>query len=394
MWKKFFFIFIFFFSIVRLIIPILKNWDLFTEKFYPKFYEKKYNSSQYVVPNSKNPISDEDIYAYAGYRYITGLNPILINSDHPPLGKYLIGFFILLTGNHRFVSIFFALANIIVFTLIIYFLTKSIEMIILSLFFISLDSMFLDQIIHSPILDIIQLFFLLFYFFTFLMWLKYKKIFWIVLCGIVLGFFSSVKMYFPSLILMSTLVAYFFLSKNFSLKKIILFFSINFIFSFLIYTLTYLKYFLEGNSLRSFLGVQKWIFLYWHENSVRGNIFFGSVFPFILFNQWKIWWGNRRFINYENWNFFWPIFFSLGIISTLLIIYKYLKIYFRKKISKKSINFEFFLSLWILFYLSYLLFIPISPRYLLMLFFPIYLLIILLVSNFTKKYQWLIKLKK
>lgn len=383
--KRLIFLFILIFSLLKIILPIVHNKQLFTEKFDPKIYEKKYNNSQYVIPQSKNPISDEDIYAYAGYKYITGLNPILINSDHPPLGKYLIGIFILLTGNHRVISIFFAFIIILIFSLIVYQATLSFKMIIFGIFLISLDSMFIDQIIHSPILDIIQLFFLLLYFFCFFLWLKNDGIWYLVVCGVVLGMFSSVKMYFPTLILIGTVFVFLIFKKTHSLNEIINFIFLNLLISLLIYSLIYTQYFLEGNNFKSFLGVQKWIFLYWYDNSVRGDIFLGSVFPFILFNKWKIWWGDRNFINYENWTILWPFFFIKGCLLTVYLVYRNIKNFLIQRLNKKQINFEFFLSLWIFFYIFYLSIIPISPRYLLIIFFPIYLLLIIVADKFNKK---------
>ncbi len=68
------------------------NFYKFTEKFDPKKYENKYNKSQYVISQSKNPISDAELYTYAGYQYIKGKNPLYLNAEHLTLGKYLIGF--------------------------------------------------------------------------------------------------------------------------------------------------------------------------------------------------------------------------------------------------------------------------------------------------------------
>src|SRR3990167_1849764 len=100
-------------SFFYLFSVILQNKKLYTEKFDPKLYEKKYYQSQWVVPNSKNIISDEDLFTYAGYKYIKGLNPILINPETPHLGKYLIGLSIVLFNNQRVMSLFIALFSLV-----------------------------------------------------------------------------------------------------------------------------------------------------------------------------------------------------------------------------------------------------------------------------------------
>lgn len=377
---------IFFF--INILLPVIKNWSRFSDKFNYKIYEKKYNLSQYIIPQSKNPISDEELLSYAGYKYITGTNPILINSDHPPLGKYLIGLFTIVFSNNRVVSLLFGLGNIFLILIIILSLTKSITLSSLGLMMLSLDSMFIDQIINSPMLDIIQVFFLLLYFYIFIKWLKTKKISWVIFLGITLGCLSSIKLYFPSLVLLLT-TGLFLLLIHKKLKSVIFFIFCLFLTMALTYCLTYLKYFLEGNSLRSFLGVQKWVFLFWKNNAIDTPKYYGSVIPLILFNQWKVWWGNKQYIQFINWRIFWPIFFIGGIYTSIFFIYRFIKK--KLKFNKKNRNeiifqMEVFLSLWTVLFTIYLCFLPISPRYLMMIFFPLYIIITLLAAEKLKKY--------
>src|SRR3990167_3285667 len=57
----------------------------------PVYWEKRYLESQWVNPMSKHPIGDHGLYTWAGWAYVHGENPILINGETPPLGKYFIG---------------------------------------------------------------------------------------------------------------------------------------------------------------------------------------------------------------------------------------------------------------------------------------------------------------
>jgi len=366
----------------NVILPISKNWSRFTEKFNPKLYEKKYNQSQYVIPQSKTPISDEEIYAHAGYQYINGLNPILINSDHPPLGKYMIGLFTIITGNQRTIALFIGLSTLISVYLLTLFLTNSIILTILSILFLSLDTMFIDQIIYSPMLDSIQVLFLILFFFTFLIWMKKQKIQYLIISGIIFGFLSSVKMYFPALIALGVSSLYLLL-KNKNIYKT-LFASLCIItIGFIIYLLSYSVFFIKGGTFISFLKSQKWIFLYWSQNAARSASSFGAIFPFILFNCWKIWWGDFGYIKYQNWSIFWPLFFISGILSMLApFLIKKSKIEKQKLFQSPII----YLSLWILFCLSYLAFVPISPRYLMLIFYPLYIIITLAIKFIFPKY--------
>lgn len=385
---KFIQICIFVFIIVgslNIIIPVLKNIHLYTEKFNLKKYEQKYNKSQYIIPQSKNPISDEELLSFAGYKYATGLNPILINSDHPPLGKYFIGWITLLTGNQRMSSIFFAIGIIILISLSIYSITQSWLMTSLGFFFLSLDSMFIDQIIHAPILDIIQVFFLLLYLLLLQKWIKRESMCTLFFMGIALGCMSSIKLYFPIfVVLASTFVSLLIIKK--STKKIIFVLFIIFLLTFSVYLLSYASFFIQGYSIRQFFGTQKWIFLFWKNNSVQSSKFIGDALTLILFNQWKVWWGTQPYIQFERWTFLWPIFFLSGIISSIYVLW--LKLKLKIFVSSNAIVIPY--AVWILFATIYLSFLPISPRYILILFFPIYIVIpvvIQLITNLKIKDQ-------
>ncbi len=362
-------------SLISLIYPIFKNRSKLSERFNEKTYEKKYNNSQYVIPQSKHPISDEELLSYAGYKYAKGLNPVLINSDHPPLGKYLIGWFTLLTGNSHVVSLVFAIGNIFLLTFLVYFLTNSYLLSSIAFLFLSSDSVFLDQIIYSPVLDIIQVFFFLVYIWIYLIWSIKKKNILLVPLGIALGAIASVKLYFPAFILLFITGIHLFALKK-SLKTVFIVTTAIFVLACTTFALSYFNYFAHGNSLRNFLGTQKWIFLFWKNNSIQVAKYYGAVIPFILFNQWKVWWGNKQYINFEHWTIFWPLFFVLGTISVAYFFLKFKKNYFY--------GFSSFLALWIFVFTIYLCFIPISPRYLMLLYFPIYILITLFLN---KKYD-------
>lgn len=362
-------------AIINIIFPLVKNWGRFSEKFNPKLYEKKYNKSQYVIPQSKNSISDEELYSYAGYRYATGMNPVLINSDHPPLGKYFIGWITLLTGNQRVVSLLFGFANAVILSVIIYNFTSSLLLVSFGLLLLSFDSMFIDQIIYSPILDLFQVFFILLYFNFYLFWINKKKFIYLILSGLSLGALSSIKMYFPAILAFMVTVLFTLISKK-NLKTVFLFALTVFPIALFTYMSTYIVFFMQGNTIRSFFGAQKWIFLYWKDNSVNSSKNWGSLYPFVLFNQWRVWWGSTPYIQYTNWSILWPVVFISGIAGSIYGILQMIK----PHKNKLTLAIGLF-SLWTISVLTYLSFTPISPRYLLMLFIPIYILILLVIKK-------------
>jgi len=202
--------------------------------------------------------------------------------------------------------------------------------------------------------------------------------------GLALGAMSSTKLYFPVFVVLAvTFITLMLLKKP--LKKIfILLTSLAFITGF-VYTLSYLSFFMHGNSLRTFLGTQKWIFLFWKNNSVQSSKFIGDALTLILFNQWKVWWGNKTYIQFELWNILWPIFFISGIFSSIYVLVNSFKM-------KHSLLFQssILIAVWIFLSTVYLSLLPISPRYLMILYLPIYIIIplvlkLLTINNFGKK---------
>ena len=187
-----------FLSFLYISFNLVENKILYTTQFDPKLYEKKFNQSQWTIPNSKHPISDEDLYAYAGYKYSKGTNPILINPEVPPLGKYIIGASIWLFNNQRISSIFASILSLLLIFYIVYSSTHSLFTSSLSLFLTSLNSLFIDQFTHAPQLDVFQLLFLLFSFVLFLSYSKSKSLVLLILSGILIGCFLSIK-FFPKI---------------------------------------------------------------------------------------------------------------------------------------------------------------------------------------------------
>src|SRR3990167_1727362 len=212
-------IFLFIFSFYNIVNPIVNNWSKFSEKFDPNLYEKKYYKSQWSVPNSKNPISDEELYAYSGYKYLKGINPILISPEVPPLGKYLVGTSIQIFGNQRIFSIIIAVLSLLVIAHIVYEATKSLFASSLAVFLTSINSLFIDQIIHSPQFDIFQLFFLLLFIIFFFLYLKYQTILYLVASGLSMGYFNSTKFFLLYFILMNAFVFIFFTIRKTNLIK-------------------------------------------------------------------------------------------------------------------------------------------------------------------------------
>ncbi len=354
-----------FITLLRVVSPIGKNWSKFTEKFDPKLYEKKYNQSQWVIPNSKNVMSDEDLYSYSGFRYINGLNPILNSPEVPPLGKYLIGLSIVMFGNQRVISVITAVLSLFVLAQIVSFATKSPVAISLAIGVTSINSIFIDQIKFAPQLDIFYLLFLLLFFTFFLLFLKHKNKFFFIFSGISIGLFFSTKFFVMSFLIVNLTLLLFFLFKNTDKKKAIVhMFWLNMIAS-VVFLSTYIIYFSLGGNLRSFLGVQKWIFLFYLNSPIDSSKLYGSYLGLIFLNKWRYWSEGYPIISYSYWSVVWPITAVLSVFSI-----------FKLWVANKIKNDTFLLVVCFLAIYNLFLFItPIYPRYLLLLFVPMNILI-------------------
>lgn len=105
-------------------------------------------------------ISDSDLYAYVGGRYVKGVSPDEINFEHPPLAKYLIGMSILVFNNPNVTSALLGVASL----LILYEISKRLlgrsMFALVPVYMLSLDRLFIDFSSMS-MLDMYLAFFLL-----------------------------------------------------------------------------------------------------------------------------------------------------------------------------------------------------------------------------------------
>ncbi|MDZ4228585.1 MAG: hypothetical protein U1E54_05055 [Candidatus Levybacteria bacterium] len=104
------FLYGFFYAIIFLIVVAQPLSMLYREKgaFFSKGYMSQYDSfkrayetSQYVQKKNPGIIPDDTFEAFVGGALLRGVNPIHIVHEHPPLGRYIIAFSILLFDNAR-----------------------------------------------------------------------------------------------------------------------------------------------------------------------------------------------------------------------------------------------------------------------------------------------------
>jgi hypothetical protein len=112
-----------------------------------------------------------------------------------------------------------------------------------------------------------------------------------------------------------------------------------------------------GHSPIAFLKVQKWIINFYADGTTSK---IGNIFQMILLNKWYRWWGHS-YGKIDEWRYTWPL---LCIGFMVALIFKIKNFAKNHKMGQEPI---LLLLIWSVVYLLFLIFIPVWPRYLLLL---------------------------
>lgn len=323
-----------------------------------KVLKQTYLDSQYVNKNPKGWIPDEIVNSYAGAEYIRGVSPILIAPDTPPLGRYLIGLSEVIFNNENIISLFFSITSL----LLMYFLGKEIFspslLAMIPPFLFSFEPIFKNQIIYSPLLDIMQLTFLLGCFYFFNKGIQNKNFLkYFIIANIFLGLFISTKFFITGLTIVAAWFLVVILRKYFSRIKILI---ITLPISIFILLTTYAKALMDNPNLIKFFGIQKYVFLY-HKSQLILPL---SIWPLLLINRWFVWYGDKPVISDPQWLITWPVITICSILTIFLYIFKRFP-------HNNSLE---VLMAWVLFYFAFFSFGQITSRYFVILIPVLYII--------------------
>lgn len=334
-----------------------------------------YEQSQYRMKNPKSIITDNVVYSHAGIEYFRGGNPTYINPEAPPLGKYIIGLSIEWFKNENIFNLLFCSASLIVLYLLSFQILRDKLMAIIPVTLFSSEKIFQGQIIDTPLLDIIQLTFLLLSFIFLNMGLEKKKTFiFFLTSSFFIGLFVSTKFFATGVLVVATFLLTVIINYRVKIKNLL--FSLFLVP--IVLLISYSRLFSLGYSLREVLGVQKWVFLY---NSGHLDMPLLVVWDLMLFNRWHTWWGDKTIISDSVWIINWPILIIITLITILLFSNKYVK--------SKSLIVP--VIIWVALYSVFLSFGHATSRYLLILLPFLYIVSVKGVIDFI---QMLIKKKK
>jgi len=166
------------FTLLYLSIFIYGNWQYLNESINLDELSWRYSQSQYVMgQGSPIIIGDEQVYVLAASQYVKTGDPVSINFEHPPLGKYLYGLGLMLTDKPRLISLAFVITSLILFIwLAKIYLIKEFLIYPAVLLFISND-IFLN-LAKTVMLDLPQLIFLILASISYILAVKKNKLIW------------------------------------------------------------------------------------------------------------------------------------------------------------------------------------------------------------------------
>lgn len=338
-------------------IMLVSKSDIFVRNYHLQYEHLKdmYYNSQFVKKINPGIIPDEKIYAFGGGIFLKGINPILIVHDHPPLGRYIISLSIFLFDNSSTIPFFLHAASAIGIFLISQniFKNKFLSLIPTGIFIN--EPLYLTKFIFTPLLETIQLTFIIFGIYFFVKGVSEKKFGrWFFLTSVMLGFVISTRFFVPGLFMILTFVSYIILNRILFSKRTALFIAYLPL-ALLILIASYTRTIQLGYSIWQVFGIQKYIFFYQSSKLILPF----SFWDLFLFNKWHTWWGDMRILSDSNWIVIWPISFLFSLLLLLFFLFR----------QEKLLTGEKIVLLWAIFYMIMLsagttttrFFLPLSP---------------------------------
>ncbi len=238
-----------------------------SQKFDLHYLRDLYDHSQWSIPTSIRPIGDAELYQVAGYELVKNNSFYKINPEVPPLGKYLYGLSIVSFNNPYITSLILWILTIGMFFLVTRTFFQNTFLTLISLLLFVSEPLLISESM-TTMLDIPQLLVLLVHIYAILKLVERRKqtlkfYLFTVLAGITLGAFISIKiaLFSPIIILVDTI----FLWKNRKILAVIPIIAV----SGTAYILSYLPYFLAGNTFVDFIRAQKWMLNFYLTSTAK-----------------------------------------------------------------------------------------------------------------------------
>lgn len=348
---------------------LYKQKEIFLSSGYSKIHnylESSYYDSQYVKKENPSIMPDQTLESFAGGAFLKGINPILIIHDQPPLGRYILSLSILLFDNpNTVILLLFFLSGLGVF-LVARLILQNTLLALLPFGILINEPLFLSKFYYSPLLEPIQLPFIVFSLYFFMQGIAKKSYLkWFILTSLMLGCVISIRFFILGAVLVFAMIFYFLIKKHFNRKFAV--FLLTLPLAIVVLLVSYTKTIQLGSSVLDIFGIQKYIY-YYHKAQLSLPF---SFWDLLMFNRWHTWWGTREITSDSQWIIIWPISMLLTLFSFLFGFFKKISISEHEKI----------VIIWIMMYSLFLSLGETSTRY----FLPLLPFLYIIATSFLVK---------
>jgi hypothetical protein len=306
-----------------IIVVVTHRNEYFNRNYHNQFESLKrlYYSSQYTQKKPTAIISDEVFESFSGGVFLKGMNPIHIVHDHPPLGRYIVSLSILLFDNAQTIMIFLMITTYTGIFLVGLRVIKSWFFALIPVAIFANEPLIINKLIHAPSPEPIQLPFIIFAFYFFMLAIgSKKKVFFYFLASLMLGFVISTRFFVTGLAILGVWSLYLFVLKK-NIEDLIKLYVVLPI-SLVVLILSYTRTMMDGYSVVQIIGIQKYILAYHKSAFVHAF----SYWDLLLFNRWHTWWGDQKILSDPQWIVLWPISLAMGLIAYLWAFVKKLEV--------------------------------------------------------------------
>lgn len=328
---------------VSLTHHIYTNRSVYLSTYDIEYWSREFSVSQVVMGGrAEHFLSDSQLYAIVGYKYVSGEDPTKVHPEVPPLGKLLVGLSIKIFGNENMGNLVLGMIVLWIIYLIGMQIFSDSSWSLFTVLLVSLDTQFRHSLIDSNI-DVPQLLFISISLFFAIK--AHKKPQYFYLASLSLGLMMATKFYANGLVLLFAILFTLLIEGDFKIF-------ISFIYSLpmilLGYAIPYLKTFTNGMDLVSFIKFQRWLTSWWAGNA---RVPIGGILLIIATGWWRTWWTGSLYVKVEQWNILWPVSILIALCSVFFM--------------KKGQNYaSYILWSWCAVYLVFASLTSAFPRYL------------------------------
>lgn len=276
------------YSLIIGIIVFWTSWLNRTQLFQPTDMAeigRKYSQSQYILGDAAVEMIDDSLtYAFAGFTYIQGEDPTIINFAHPPLVKYVFGLSYLLFGTSYVLNLPILIATLIAFLMLAKRLGLSPVFSTIAMIVFAVSTPLISHVGQTLLDTWLTLFAMIFLILLLSPNLASKKI--AVGIAITIGVLASSKYFFPFILLYIGVLSIWLFYKKL-LRQLLIILPVAGV----IYLSVYTAFFINNHSLIDFFKFEAFRFNWWSGDTPLGKPY---ILHTILNGCVQNWWSESN----------------------------------------------------------------------------------------------------